>query len=166
MYRDILKLCYWMTDAFKFGEFMIAIVSFATRAPVSKRFSEWIEETPILKRIYHNLQKNTDLPKAIHNRLYRMLEKPYMDVGGKPPSEERIMQIADYLEALFEKRGMECFTEYTTATHQIPKNYSAIVQKPFVEFRRAVWTAENPARLLTPEGENLAEEIPFPSSFS
>jgi len=162
MYQEILKLCYWMTDSFKFGEFMIAIASFATQSPVAMNFVEWIEETPLLKQIFHTLSKNTDLPKAIHNRMYRMLEKPYMDVGGSPPSEERILQITDYLNILFRKRGIECFTTYTYTTHQIPKNYSTIVQKPYTAFRRGIWTADRPVRLVTPEGVDLVEEVPFP----
>lgn len=162
LYQEILNLCYWMTDSFKFGEFMIAITSFASSTPVAKNFVDWIEETPLLKQIFHALEKTTDLPKTIHHRMFRMLEKPYMDVGGNPPSEERIAQITDYLDILFKKRGMNCFTDYTYTTHQIPRNYSCIVQKSFDEFRRAVWTAQNPACQVTPDGVNLSEEIPFP----
>jgi hypothetical protein len=123
---------------------------------------DWIEETPLLKQIFHALEKTTDLPKTIHHRMFHMLEKPYLEVGGNPPSEERIAQITDYLDILFKKHGMNCFTEYTYTTHQIPKNYSCIVQIPFEEFRRAVWTAQIPACQITPDGVNLLEEVPFP----
>ncbi len=163
MYQEILRLCYWMTDSFKFGEFMIAIASFATQSPVAKNFVEWIEETPILKRIFHSFSKKSDLPKAIHDRMYHLLEKPYLEVGGNPPSEERILQITNYLKILFTKRGIDCFSNYTYTTHQIPKNYSTIVQKPFDDFKRAIWTVEKPVTLTTPDGVNLMEEIPFPT---
>ena len=162
LYQDILRLCHWMTDSFKFGEFMIAIATFATQSPVAKNFVEWIEETPLLRQIFHALRKNSDLPKTIHKRMYHLLEKPYMDVGGKPPSEDRILQITEYLKILFKKGGIDCLTAYTYTTHQIPNTYSIIVQKSFEDFSRGIWTVENPARLVTPEGVNLMEEIPFP----
>ncbi len=163
MFHDVFKLCYWITDSFKFGEFMIAIASFATQSPIANEFVEWIEGSPLLKPIFHTLSKNTDLPKTIQTRMYRMLEKPYLEVGGNPPSEERIMQITDYLRILFKKRGMECFAAYTYATHQIPKNYSTIVQMPYESFSRGIWNIGKSIRLLTPEGVDLMEEIPFPA---
>ncbi|MHB1484941.1 MAG: lipase family protein [Saccharofermentanales bacterium] len=162
MYADILKLCYWMTDSFKFGEFMIAMATFATKSPVAKNFIVWIEETPLLRNIYRSFSKKADISKAIHDRMYKLLEKPYMDVGGKPPSEERISEIISYLNILFYKWGIDCLSIYVQATHQIPKNYSSIVQKEYNDFKRAIWPASNPPELLTHDGTNLLQEIPFP----
>jgi len=85
-----------------------------------------------------------------------------MDVVGKQPSEERISEIISYLDILFYKWGIDCLSVYLQITHQIPKNYSSIVQKDYDDFKRAIWTSENPVKLRTPDGTSLMEEIPFP----
>lgn len=162
LFDDILKLCYWMTDSFKFGEFMIALMTFAPQSPVAKNFVDWIEENPILNKIYKKLTINADLSKSIHDRMLKMLEKPYKDVGGVLPKEEHIEKVSSYLKVLFEKWGIDCFAEYTKATHQIPNNYSSIVQKPYSDFRRGIWTVQNKPKLLSPDGTDLMSQIPFP----
>lgn len=163
MFDDILKLCYWMTDSFKFGEYMIAMTTFAAEYPSGRNFIEWIEGVPVLKSIYAAFKDKTDIPAAIHDRMYKLLEKPYMDVGGVPPSEERIKLVRDYLEVLFRKWGTGCLTDYMFATHQIPSNYSEIVLLPPEKLIRAAWTSGRPARLLDSRGEDLMKPADFPS---
>ena len=161
-FDDVLRLCYWMTDSFKFGEYMIAMTTFATEYPSVEGMLDWIRENPVLRRLYDAFRDKTDIPKAIHDRMYRMLEKPYMDVGGIPPSEERILQVRSFLEILYRKWGSDCVVEYTYATHQIPSNYSEIVLLPEDRLVRAVWTAQQPARLITGQGEELMTPVDFP----
>lgn len=162
MYRDVLKLCYWMTDSFKFGEFMIAVATFAPDYPVAKDLEEWIRETPVLRKIFKMFTNKTDLPKAIHDRMYQLLEKPYMDVGGKPPSEDRIRQITAYLKALFDKWGIDCITTVMYNAHIIPRNYAFIVQMSYDDFQRGIWTAANPACLCAGDHTPLIREVDFP----
>ena|GEM_PF-5264332 len=162
MYDDILKLCYWMTDSFKFGEYMIAMTTFAAEYPSGRNLIEWIEGVPVLKSLYNSFKDRTDIPAAIHDRMYKMLEKPYMEVGGVPPSEERITLVRNFLEILYAKWGTECLMDYMVATHQIPSNYSEIVLLPRDNLVRAVWFSERPARLIGSEGEELMRPVEFP----
>ncbi|MHB1455145.1 MAG: lipase family protein [Saccharofermentanales bacterium] len=161
-FDDILKLCYWMTDSFKFGEYMIAMTTFATEYPVAKGILEWIDETPILSKLYAAFRDRTDIPQVIHDRMYKMLEKPYMDVGGTPPSEERIIKIRSFLDILYKKWGADCIMDFTYETHQIPSNYAEIILLPEDKLIKAVWTSGSPARLMTGSGEELMTPIDFP----
>ncbi len=161
-FDDILKLCYWMTDSFKFGEYMIAMTTFATEYPVAKSILEWIGETPVLRKLYAAFRDKADIPQAIHDRMYGMLRKPYMDVGGTPPSEEHILKVRAFLETLYRKWGSECLMDYMFETHKIPSNYSEIVLLPEERFMRAVWTSGKPSRLVTGSGEQLQAPVPFP----
>jgi len=162
MFDDILRLCYWLTDSFKFGEFMIAMATFATQSPGANNFKDWLSENPLLKSLYDSFANSKDFPKLIQDKMYKMLEKPYMDIGGNPPSEDRILLIRQYLEILYKKWGMQCMREYMYSTHEIPHGYSLIVTKPESELIKCIWTLDIPAKLISPENKNLMEDIPFP----
>lgn len=162
MYKDIRNLCYWLTDSFKFGEFMIAMATFAGSTPSAKNFLEWLSGNPLLKSLYDSFTVSKDFPDLIRQRMLKMLEKPYLDVGGKTPSEERILQIRDYLEILYNKWGMDCLREYMYSTHEIPHGYSLLVAEPESKFYKCIWSLDMPPKLLTEDGNNLMEETAFP----
>ncbi|MHB8961877.1 MAG: lipase family protein [Saccharofermentanales bacterium] len=161
-FDDILRLCYWMTDSFKFGEYMIAMTTFAAEYPVARNILEWIDETPVLSRLYAVFKEKADIPQALHDWMYKMLEKPYMDVGGIPPSEEHIIRVRSFLDILYKKWGPDCIMDFTYVTHQIPSNYSEIVLLPQERLVRAIWTSGMPAKLITGSGEELMTPVDFP----
>lgn len=115
-----------------------------------------------MRNLYDSFTNSNDFPKLIQERMYKMLEKPYMDIGGIPPSEERILLIRQYLEILYKKWGMSCMRDYIYSTHEIPHGYSAVVTKPESEFIKCVWTLDMPPKLISSENKNLMENIPFP----
>jgi len=85
-----------------------------------------------------------------------------MDVGGIPPSKERINQIRCYLKVLYEKWGTNCMEQYMYTTHQIPQNYSSILKLPQNNIQRCIWTNTFPPKLINKSNEDMMKEIPFP----